>query len=130
CGTVIEPMLLEQWFIDMKRLAEPAIRALNDKKINFYPEAKRSETVRYLENVRDWNISRQIAWGIPIPAFQNVDDPDDWIFDTEVSEEIVERDGRKYRRDQDVFDTWFSSGQWPFATLGYPDGDDFKKYYP
>lgn len=130
CGTQIEPMLLDQWFINMRKLAEPAIKALESKKITFYPEAKCSETVRYLKNVRDWNISRQIAWGIPIPAFQNVDDADDWIFNTAVDTEILEVDGKHYRRDPDVFDTWFSSGQWPFATLGYPDSDDFKKYYP
>lgn len=131
CGTVIEPMLMDQWFIDMKKLAAPAIKALKDKKIAFHPEAKREQTITYLENVRDWNISRQIAWGIPIPAFQNVNDPDDWIFDENVSEEIIERDGKKYHRDPDVFDTWFSSGQWPYVTTNFGGkGDDFKKYYP
>ena len=130
CGTVIEPMLLDQWFVDMKKLAQPAIKALRDKKITFYPEAKRAQTIDYLKNLRDWNISRQIAWGIPIPAFQNVDDPDDWIFNDQVDQEIVEIDGKHYRRDPDVFDTWFSSGQWPYATLGYPDDDEFKRGYP
>ena len=130
CGTTIEPMLMDQWFINMQRLAEPAIKALQDEKVRFYPDSKRQETIRYLQNVRDWNVSRQIAWGIPIPAFQNVDDPDDWIFNEQVSEHTVEVDGKTYRRDPDVFDTWFSSGQWPFITMGYPDGDDFKKYYP
>lgn len=130
CGTVIEPMLMDQWFIDMKKLAEPAIKALKADKINFYPGSKRDQVIHYLENVKDWNISRQIAWGIPIPAFQNVDDTDDWIFDERVESEILEIDGKTYRRDPDVFDTWFSSGQWPFVTLGYPDSDDFKKYYP
>jgi len=130
CGTAIEPMLLDQWFIDMKKLSEPAIKALKDKKIAFHPEAKRQQTITYLESVRDWNISRQIAWGIPIPAFQNVDDPDDWIFDENVSEEIIDRDGEKYRRDPDVFDTWFSSGQWPFVTTNYGSDDDLKTHYP
>ena len=130
CGTVIEPMLLDQWFIDMQKLAQPAIKALKDKKITFYPDAKRLQTITYLENVRDWNISRQIAWGIPIPAFQNIADHDDWIFDEHVNEAVIERDGKTYARDPDVFDTWFSSGQWPFATLGYPDDDDYKTYYP
>lgn len=130
CGTVIEPMLLDQWFIDMKKLAEPAIKALKDKKITFYPESKREQTITYLENVRDWNISRQIAWGIPIPAFQNIDDGADWIFSEDVSKEEIIEDGKTYRRDPDVFDTWFSSGQWPFATLDFPDSNDFKNYYP
>jgi len=130
CGSVIEPMLMEQWFIDMEKLAQPAIKALEAGKITFYPSGKQEQVVQYLKNVRDWNVSRQIAWGIPIPAFQNVDDPDDWIFNTNVSEEIITIDGKNYRRDPDVFDTWFSSGHWPLVTMGYPDSDDFKRFYP
>jgi valyl-tRNA synthetase len=130
CGTTIEPMLMEQWFVKMSELAKPAIKALQDEKIAFYPSAKREQTITYLQNVKDWNISRQIAWGIPIPAFQNINDSDDWIFDTRVTEEIIEVNGQKYRRDPDVFDTWFSSGHWPLVTLGYPDSQDFKDFYP
>ena len=130
CGTTIEPMLMDQWFIDMRKIAEPAIKALRDKKIKFYPEAKRNQTIDYLKNVKDWNISRQIAWGIPIPAFQNIDDKDDWIFDERVDQEIIEIDGKTYSRDPDGFDTWFSSGQWPYITTNYPDTEDFKRYYP
>lgn len=130
CGTVIQPLLREQWFIDMQPLAKRAIETLKAGKIAFYPESKRDQLVTYLEGLRDWNISRQIAWGIPIPAFQNVDEPDDWIYDERVDQEIIEVDGKTYHRDPDVFDTWFSSSSWPYATLDYPDSDDFKDFYP
>lgn len=132
CGTIIEPMLMEQWFVEMQPLAQRAIEVIKQDKITFYPAAKRDQLVNYLESLKDWNISRQIAWGIPIPAFQNVDDPDDWIYDERVTEEILEVDGKHYRRDPDVFDTWFSSGSWPYATLNFGDQDDsdFKQHYP
>jgi valyl-tRNA synthetase len=130
CGTVIEPLLREQWFIDMAPLAKPAIEALKANKITFYPESKKDQLITYLENLRDWNISRQIAWGIPIPAFQNVDDAEDWIYDERIDQETIEMDGKTYHRDSDVFDTWFSSSSWPYATLGYPDSDDYKNHYP
>jgi valyl-tRNA synthetase len=130
CDTIIEPMLMEQWFINTQPLAQEAVKALKAGKITFYPETKKTQLITYLENVRDWNISRQISWGIPIPAFQNVDDSDDWIYDERTDQEIIEVDGKTYHRDPDVFDTWFSSSSWPYATIGYPDSPDFKDFYP
>jgi len=130
CSTVIEPLLLEQWFIDMQPLANKALQALNDGQIRFYPQNKQEQLVRYLKGLRDWNISRQIAWGIPIPAFVNEQNPDDWIFDTRVDQTVIEVDNKTYRRDPDVFDTWFSSSSWPYATLGGVNGDDFNQFYP
>lgn len=130
CGTVIEPLLKEQWFVDMQPLAKKAIKTLEDKEVTFYPDSKRVQLISYLKGLRDWNISRQIAWGIPIPAFQNVDEPDDWIFDTRVGQNIIEVDGKTYHRDPDVFDTWFSSSSWPYAPLDFPNGNDFREFYP
>jgi valyl-tRNA synthetase len=130
CGTVIEPLLKDQWFVDMQPLAKPAIAALKANKIAFHPETKKKQLITYLENLRDWNISRQIAWGIPIPAFQNVDDAEDWIYDERIDQEILTIGDKTYHRDPDVFDTWFSSSSWPYATLNYPDGEDYKQFYP
>lgn len=125
CDTVIEPLLREQWFVDVKPLAKRAITALKEGKIKFYPASKKSALINYLKNLKDWNISRQIPWGIPIPAFVNTEDPTDWIFDTRVDQETITVDGKTYRRDSDTFDTWFSSGQWPYITTSSD-----KTHYP
>ena len=130
CDTIIQPLLKDQWFVSMKPLAKEAIAALEADKIAFHPASKKKAVIEYLHGIRDWNISRQIAWGIPIPAFQSADDPEKWIYDDRVTEESIEVDGHIYHRDPDVFDTWFSSGQWPYTTLGYPDSEDFKRFFP
>src|SRR5690606_31873820 len=97
-------------------LAERAIEVIESGAIKFHPSGRKQILSQYLHNVHDWNLSRQIPWGIPIPMFSNVDDPDDWVFDERVNEETLVIDGKTYRRDEDTFDTWFSSGQWPFLT--------------
>ena len=125
CDTVIEPLLKEQWFVDVKPLAKTAIETLEANKIKFHPANKKRVLINYLKNLKDWNISRQIPWGIPIPAFQNIDDPTDWIFDKRVDQQEIVKNGKTYRRDEDTFDTWFSSGQWPVILT-----NDKKQHYP
>lgn len=130
CGSVIEPMVKEQWFIKMQPLAQPAIKALEQGEITFYPTSKRKELIAYLEQLKDWNISRQIPWGIPIPAFVNEHDSSDWIFDTRTNEQKIVVNNTTYIREEDTFDTWFSSAQWPYITTDYLDGGELAKYFP
>jgi len=130
CGSVIEPMVKEQWFIKMQPLAQPAIKALEQGEITFYPASKRKELIAYLEQLKDWNISRQIPWGIPIPAFVNEHDSSDWIFDTRTNEQKIVVNNTTYIREEDTFDTWFSSAQWPYITTDYLDGGELAKYFP
>ena len=130
CGSVIEPMIKEQWFIKTQSLAQPAIDALKKEEITFYPASKRKELIAYFEQLKDWNISRQIPWGIPIPAFVNENDPKDWIFDTRTNEQSIVVNGTTYIREEDTFDTWFSSGQWPYIVTDYLTGGDLANYFP
>ena len=120
CEREIEPQIKEQWFIKMAPLAEKALESVKNGKVHVIPENYERILIHWLENIQDWNVSRQIIWGIPIPAWHK---GDEW----KVS---VESPGEGWVQDTDTFDTWFSSGQWPFATLGYPDSTDFKTFYP
>ena len=130
CGSVIESMIKEQWFIKTQSLAQPAIDALKKEEITFYPASKRKELIAYLEQLKDWNISRQIPWGIPIPAFVNENDSKDWIFDTRTNEQSIVVNGTTYIREEDTFDTWFSSGQWPYIVTDYLTDGDLANYFP
>ena len=133
CGTILEPTLKEQWFIDVKKLAKVAISHLENGEIKFYPENKQKVLINYLNNLKDWNISRQIPWGIAIPMFHKVDDTatdePDWIFDRRTNLKEIEKNGVKYVRDEDTFDTWFSSSHWPIVCTDWSE-DNPTPYYP
>ena len=131
CETIVEPRLSEQWFVRMKPLAEPALAAVREGEIRILPERWNAVYVNWMENIRDWNISRQLWWGHRIPV---------WYCDACGAEPIVSRDdvqacptcGGRVRQDEDVLDTWFSSWLWPFSTLGWPDerAPDLRAFYP
>ncbi len=129
CGTLIEPQIKSQWFIKMKPLAEKALEKINSGEIVYIPEHYKKITVHWLSNIMDWNISRQIVWGIPIPA-KICAKCGHGMADLGNTIKKCDKCSGEVIQDKDTFDTWFSSGQWPFVTLGYPDSPDFKTFYP
>ncbi len=129
CGTTVEPMTSDQWFVRMKPLAEPAIKAVEDGDIRFVPERFSKNYFNWMNNILDWCISRQLWWGHRIPAFYC-----DTCGEMTVSREDITtcpKCGAPVRQDEDVLDTWFSSALWPFSTMGWPENTaDLQKYYP
>ncbi len=129
CGTTVEPLTSDQWFVKMKPLAAPAIEAVKCGDINFVPERFSKNYFNWMNNILDWCISRQLWWGHRIPAFYC-----DACGNMEVSKtdlEVCSKCGAKMRQEEDVLDTWFSSALWPFSTLGWPEStEDLKRYYP
>ncbi|HEY4509101.1 MAG TPA: valine--tRNA ligase [Candidatus Paceibacterota bacterium] len=129
CGTIIEPQIKSQWFVKMKPLAEKALEKIENDEIVYIPDHYKKITTHWLQNIMDWNISRQIVWGIPIPA-KICTQCSHGMVDLENKISKCDKCGGGVAQDNDTFDTWFSSGQWPFATLGFPDHEDFKTFYP
>lgn len=125
CNTTIEPLLSEQWFVRTSKLAKAGIEAVETGKLKFVPERWTKNFLGWMSEMRDWCISRQLWWGHQIPAYYN----------NETGEMVVAKenpDPSKYTQETDVLDTWFSSGLWPFETMGWPNTDaaDYKKFYP
>lgn len=130
CHTVVEPLVSKQWFVKMKPLAEPAIDVVKKKSIAFTPQRFSKIYYNWMENVKDWCISRQLWWGHRIPVFYCDDCGEMTVSKTDIS--VCPKCGSSHiRQDEDVLDTWFSSALWPFSTLGYPEKTaDLDYFYP
>ena len=148
CQTPVEPYLTPQWFVKIKPLAEPAMEVVRDGRVKIVPEGWANSYFAWMENIKDWTISRQIWWGHQIPAWYCMDCEKDHLVKTGQGDFLLTKEARpivareqlakcpycggdKFIRDPDVLDTWFSSGLWPFSTLGWPEQtEDLKRFYP
>ncbi len=132
CNTTIEPWLSDQWFVKMSELAAPAIKAVRENQVVFHPKRWENIYFHWMENIRDWCISRQLWWGHRIPVFYC--DTCGWMGASVEDLEVCPKCGAAVRQDEDVLDTWFSSQLWPFATQGWPSEATWKQeldhYYP
>ncbi len=128
-GVPVEPMLTMQWFVDAEKLAKPVVEKIESGAVNFLPEHRYNLFMAWMKNIRPWTISRQLWWGHHIPAWY---DSDGNVYVAETEQDAIKQSGGKtLTRDPDVLDTWFSSGLWPFSTLGWPDETpELKRYYP
>ena len=131
CHNTVEPRISEQWFVAMKKLAEPAIKAVKNGDIKFVPKKYEKTYFNWLENIQDWCISRQLWWGHRIPAYY-CDDCKEITVSKEKVEKCEKCGSTHIHQDEDTLDTWFSSALWPFSTMGWPDtnAEDFKTFYP
>ena len=129
CGTTVEPLTSNQWFVKMEPLAKPALEVVRDGTVKFVPDRFSKIYVNWMENVHDWCISRQLWWGHRIPAFYCSDCGEMTVSKTDIT--ACPKCGGKVSQENDVLDTWFSSALWPFSTLGFPDNtEELEKYYP
>ena len=131
CHNTVEPRISEQWFVAMKKLAEPAIDAVKNGDIKFVPKKYEKTYFNWMENIQDWCISRQLWWGHRIPAYY-CDDCKEVTVSKEKVEKCEKCGSTHIHQDEDTLDTWFSSALWPFSTMGWPDknAEDFKTFYP
>lgn len=130
CHTTVEPLIKQQWFVKMEELAKPAINAIKTGELTFVPERFDKIYLHWLENIRDWCISRQIWWGHRIPAYY-CDECGEFVVGKEMPDTCPHCGGTKLTQDEDTLDTWFSSALWPFSTLGWPENaEDLDYFYP
>jgi len=130
CNTVVEPLTSDQWFVKMEPLAKPAIEAVKNEEIQFVPDRFSKTYFHWLENIRDWCISRQLWWGHRIPAYY-CQDCGHLVVSKEAPTTCEKCNLNNFKQDEDVLDTWFSSALWPFSTLGWPEGTkELEYFYP